>query len=731
MADLTQIFDSLKDLAEQDGTVAAERLHHVLTKIGMQEADAGSVLKLLTNPEGRVKLEDFQAWVAQMPQQSVTWTDNIILATDSYKFSHWKQYPAGTEYVYSYFESRGCERKEWNEVVFFGLQYFLKRYLLGQVITQAKIDEAVTMCSEHFEGFQYILEQHGGRLPISIKAIPEGMVVPTRTALFTMVNTDPKCYWLTNFLETLLVQVGRDGSLVNEAAFPPQVSEGMPFPLLPVTFITLPGCWLSSSEKMDEPGYQNHALQLTATTTTTNNTTNTATAASAPGVVPHDGLHQQPLPEAVYSPSFGRHWQRRLGNSRHAPCGSVFKLHDFGFRGVSSVESAALGGAAHLVNFLGTDTVAALLCCRRYYGASKAAGHSIPASEHSTITSWGVEHEKDAMKNMLQQYPSGLVACVSDSFDVFKACKEYWGEELKDLVKGRISGESWGRLVVRPDSGDPTETCVKIVTILCEQFKEDVVTTKTGHKLLPPYIRVIQGDGVDYESVPKILAALRDAGATEITVNGQAREVFKGKRSEAAKERSDCAWQDPITDKGKASKKGRLTVQRAEETVGREEAGAAAGAADSPKKAQLHRLTEQVMVPLRVAARYCIEHGTLTPELHKLTLKKYAKLLKKEQLGSSWKLDGPAEVVIGLNPISTEANTILWQLLAEERAFRISMACIFQMATVGHHGNGLHSDGHAWLEMAVDRGECQLLVANDGLCSLIIFRIWFLLTKGE
>lgn len=196
----------------------------------------------------------------------------------------------------------------------------------------------------------------------------------------------------------------------------------------------------------------------------------------------------------------------------HLVGGSVFKLHDFGFRGVSSVESAAIGGAGHLVNFLGTDTVAALLCTKKYYNAKKAAGHSIPASEHSTITSWGVDHEVDAMKNMLLQYPSGLVACVSDSFDVFKACREYWGDQLKDLIKGRISGDSFGRLVVRPDSGDPTETCVKIVTILCEQFKDDVSTTKTGHKLLPPYIRVIQGDGVDYESVPKILGALKDAG---------------------------------------------------------------------------------------------------------------------------------------------------------------------------------------------------------------------------
>merc|ERR1712176_97577 len=122
--------------------------------------------------------------------------------------------------------------------------------------------------------------------------------------------------------------------------------------------------------------------------------------------------------------------------------------------------------------------------------------------------------------------------------------------------------------------------CLEIVKILCEQFKEDVTTTKTGHKLLPPYIRIIQGDGVDWETIPQILAAIANAGyaadnmvfgsggallqkvnrdtfkcafkCSEITVKGEVREVFK----------------DPITDKGKASKKGRLTLQKALETTG-------------------------------------------------------------------------------------------------------------------------------------------------------------------
>jgi nicotinamide phosphoribosyltransferase len=179
------------------------------------------------------------------------------------------------------------------------------------------------------------------------------------------------------------------------------------------------------------------------------------------------------------------------------------------------------------------------------------------------------------MKNMLEKYPEGLVACVSDSYDIWRACEVYWGTTLKDMIKGRISDEKFGRLVIRPDSGDPTDTCTKILQILCEQFKEDVITTKTGHKLLPPYLRVIQGDGVDYETIPAILESLKRAGfaadnmvfgsggallqkvnrdtfkcafkCSEITINGKAREVFK----------------DPITDKGKASKKGRLTLQLA------------------------------------------------------------------------------------------------------------------------------------------------------------------------
>ena len=97
------------------------------------------------------------------------------------------------------------------------------------------------------------------------------------------------------------------------------------------------------------------------------------------------------------------------------------------------MESSGLGASAHLVNFLGTDTVSGLMLVRKYYGdAEGCVGYSIPASEHSTITSWGKEDEVGAFRNMLESYPTGLVACVSDGFDIYKACEELWGTELKE-----------------------------------------------------------------------------------------------------------------------------------------------------------------------------------------------------------------------------------------------------------------------------------------------------------
>lgn len=426
--------------------------------------------------------------------------DNIILCTDSYKASHYRQYPPDTEFVYSYFESRGGK---FDDVCFFGLQYFIKRYLCGPVVTKEKIDDAEELLGMHMPpgnfnraGWEYILEKHGGVLPISIKSVPEGTCVPNKNVLFTMVNTDPACFWLTNYLETLLVQVWYPMTVATNSREQKKIIK----------------------RYLEETGCEVNA-------------------------------------------------------------GINFKLHDFGFRGVSSVESAAIGGAAHLVNFWGTDTLASLLCVKHYYGGGECApapgvnlavpGLSIPAAEHSTITSWGKDGELDAFKNMLTAYPTGLVAVVSDSYDVFHACTTLWGKELKDMIKNRD-----GTLVVRPDSGEPPVIVPQLLKLLAEAFKEDVTTTETGHKLLPPYIRMLQGDGVSYESLGAILQAMKEAGfAADNLAFGSGGALLQKlnrdtqkcafKCSEISKKGGDTTlvFKDPVTDKGKQSKKGRLSLE--------------------------------------------------------------------------------------------------------------------------------------------------------------------------
>ena len=132
---------------------------------------------------------------------------SILLNTDSYKFSQFNQYPQGTTNVRSYIESRGGT---WNQTVFFGLQIFLREYLTNP-ITQEDIDFAEMIALEHGvpfnrAGWEYILREHNGRLPIRIKAVPEGSVIPVKNVLAVVENTDPNCWWLTSYIETALLR---------------------------------------------------------------------------------------------------------------------------------------------------------------------------------------------------------------------------------------------------------------------------------------------------------------------------------------------------------------------------------------------------------------------------------------------------------------------------------------------------------------------------------------------
>lgn len=411
--------------------------------------------------------------------------NNIILNTDSYKASHYLQYPPGAEVVSSYIESRGGQ---FREALFFGLQAYLKE-TLSRPITAADIDEAEALFQAHGEpfnhsGWEVILHEYGGYMPVEISALPEGMVVPTGTALVQVQNTDPRLFWLTTYLET---------GLLRAVWYPTTVAT------------------ISWQAKQVIRRY----LQA---------------------------ISEQPEAELP------------------------FKLHDFGARGASSLESAALGGMAHLVNFMGTDTVAALVAAKRYYGADMA-GFSIPAAEHATITSWGREAEADAYANMITQFGKrgGLVAVVSDSYDLYNAISQIWGKQLRWQVE-----ESGATLVVRPDSGQPELIVPEVLERLYAAFGGRV--NAKGYRVLSDCVRVIQGDGVDITTIPIILESVMQAGfSTENVAFGMGagllQKVDRDTLSFAMKAsaiRVNGQWCDvykqPVTDPGKSSKRGRLAV---------------------------------------------------------------------------------------------------------------------------------------------------------------------------
>jgi len=242
-----------------------------------------------------------------------------------------------------------------------------------------------------------------------------------------------------------------------------------------------------------------------------------------------------------------------------------FKLHDFGSRGVSSQESAMIGGAAHLVNFMGSDTIAGIYMANKFYNHEMAA-FSVPASEHSTMTMWGKARETEAYANMLEQYKDQpIFACVSDSYDIFNATKNIWGGALKDKV---IAYE--GTLVVRPDSGDPAQVVTKLLELLKESF--GATRNSKGYWVLDHNVRVLQGDGVNYDSIKKVLDSVRGAGFSATNIGfGMGGALLQQLDRDTQKFAFKCSWAEvdgkdvdvyksPVTDVGKASKRGRLEL---------------------------------------------------------------------------------------------------------------------------------------------------------------------------
>jgi nicotinamide phosphoribosyltransferase len=415
---------------------------------------------------------------------SHTLDSNFILNTDSYKISHWRQYPPNTTKIYSFFESRGGE---YDRMMFFGLQYILKSHFAGYRIFPEHIEQAKEIFAAHFgdaslfneAGWQYIIDEYGGYLPLEIRAVKEGTLVPTRNVLMTVVNTDPKCYWLTNYAETILSQIWYPCTVATQSWHMRQIL-------------------LKALEKSGDPS------------------------------------------------------------------GIDFKLHDFGYRGSTSFESSAIGGAAHLVNFKGTDTVSALLLAKVAYGEDMA-GYSIPATEHSTITSWGRGGEERAYRNVLEQYPTGLVACVSDSYNIFKACSDLWGNKLKDMVLNRD-----GVLVIRPDSGEPDWVLPEVLDVLGKTFGYEY--NEKDYKVLNPHVRLIQGAGLRRDTLGYYLQCVMNAGwSADNLAWGSGGGLLQMLDRDTMKCAFKCSaaeidgeWasvkKEPVTDPGKTSKAGRLAL---------------------------------------------------------------------------------------------------------------------------------------------------------------------------
>lgn len=423
-------------------------------------------------------------------------TKNLIVDTDGYKISHFRQYPEGTQFVSSYVEPRKFDKDLFSfepEVVNFGLQAYIKEYLLAP-ITQKTIDHAkrVLISTGYVNLFNegdwdLILKDHGGYLPVEIQALPEGMPFGISIPQLQIRNTDPRFPWLTSYLETALLRA----------------------------------IWYPSTV-------------------------------------------------ATISREIKKSAMKHLEETCDDPEGQIgFRLNDFGSRGASSRESAELGGMAHLINFLGSDTIVGVDAILELYTSAGFIGATINASEHSTITSWGEENEVEAYRNMIKQFGAegALFACVSDSYDIFRAVRDYWGGILKDEVLG-----SGGTLIVRPDSGDPLEVLRSVINILGEKF--GYTTNKKGFKVLHPSVRIIQGDGINPFSIRQIMRVLAFEGwSAENIAFGMGGALLqrldrdtlgyamKANEIEGVGFKRDV-YKNPVTDKGKLSKKGRQAVVR-------------------------------------------------------------------------------------------------------------------------------------------------------------------------
>ena len=433
--------------------------------------------------------------------------------TDGYKPSHWLFQQPGVTECYDYLCSRGGM---FNELMMFGAQAHIMKYLLGSVVTPEQVRHANKFYKSYFgrdgvfnyEAWMDIATRLNGVLPLDIWALPEGLSdVPVQTPMLAYKNNDPKHAHLSGYLEPLMFKIWNT-----------------------ITVASL-------SQHIKRMIYQ--FLQETGT------------------------------PETI-----------------------IWKLHDFGYRGVSSEESAEAAGGAHLVNFWGTDTIPAIDFVNEFYSDGDfdedglpnfMPGFSVCATEHADMTQLGREGQGEIVKQIFRECPTGIIAMVGDSYNIFEF-SEMIGTEFHPIVCERE-----GIVVIRPDSGEPIPTMMKVNWILGEKF--GWTAFPEGHRAAGyrtfgkesdgslGKIKTLQGDKNDYDAIYAMCRAYKGAmwsldnlaafGMGGALLQASTRDTQKMKIALSSQTINDewrDIYKDPITDPGKGSKYGRFAVVY--ETIG-------------------------------------------------------------------------------------------------------------------------------------------------------------------
>ena len=432
-----------------------------------------------------------------------------MLLADFYKISHRSMYPKGTELVYSTWTPRASRLDGIDTVVVFGLQHFVKEYLIDyfnqnffkrpkkDIVEDYKRLIKNTL-GDNNPDTKHIEDLHDlGYLPLSIKALPEGSVVPLRVPTMTIHNTDKRFFWLTNYIETL------------------------------------------ASCELWQPS------------------TSATIAKQYKTILDHFAMET-------------------VGNTGFVP----FQGHDFSMRGMSTLSSSITSGMGHLTSFVGTDTIPSIQSLEKFYNANvekELVGTSIPATEHSVECCYADDMEY-FRKLITEVHPTGLVSIVSDGYDFWKVITEVL-PALKDIIMARD-----GKVVVRPDSGDPEK-------ILCGDPKSNVehirkgtveclyeifggTVTDKGFKLLDSHIGLIYGDAITLKRAESISQNLMLKGFASInTVYGIGSFTYQFNTRDTfgyALKSTLCVingkeipiFKDPVTDtdKIKKSQKGRVAV---------------------------------------------------------------------------------------------------------------------------------------------------------------------------